>query len=204
MAKSGNRLERSRGAVPDRGSDESLVVRLTERDVEAFERLYERHSAQVYAICLRILRRHEIAQEVLQDAFWQLWDRPERFDPNRGRLRTFLFQIARSRCIDRLRRDRLRTFASPNPSPVFEIADIQTTGPTPLQSAMSAERRVRVLDALEGLPPECREILVLVYFEGLTRAEIAEHLHVPIGTVKTRARRGLRILRTQLEPGDES
>lgn len=203
MAKRENRFARTPGAGADPVPDEALVRRLLDADVEAFERLYERHAPRVFALCLRILRSREVAQEVLQDAFWQLWERPGQFDPDRGRLPTFLFQIARSRSLDRLRRERLRTPSHPELATSLEIADLATSVPTPLQSASITETRTRVLEALDGVPPECREVLVLAYFEGLTRTEIAEHLGIPVGTVKTRVRRGLKILRTQVEPGDE-
>ena len=84
------------GGGRDRSLDGDLVRRLLDSDLEAFERVYERHSPRVYALCLRMLKSPDLAEEALQDTFWQLWSRPDRFDPERGALITFLFQVARS------------------------------------------------------------------------------------------------------------
>ena len=92
----------------ERPTDAVLIGRMTESDVAALEAVYARYSPRVYALCLRMMRNREHAEEVLQDTFWQLWKRPERFDPERGSLATFLFQIARSRCLDRLRFEQRR------------------------------------------------------------------------------------------------
>ncbi|HPG26490.1 MAG TPA: sigma-70 family RNA polymerase sigma factor [Myxococcota bacterium] len=192
------------GGGRDRSLDGDLVRRLLDSDLEAFERVYERHSPRVYALCLRMLKSPDLAEEALQDTFWQLWSRPDRFDPERGALITFLFQVARSRCLDRLRFERRRGGDGPAPATSVEIPDLVSPGPTPFQSASFAEDRSRVRGALDAIAPECRDVVVLAYFENLSQSEIASTTATPLGTVKARMRRGLLQLRGLLGGGGES
>lgn len=177
---------------------------MIDSDVEAFEKVYERHSPRVFAICLRMMHSRPLAEEALQDTFWQLWRKPERFDASRGSLVTFLLQIARSRCLDRLRFERRRPGVEASPTRGLENSELSAGGPTPFQNAHFAEERARVRKALDELAPECRDVVVLAYFEDLSQSEIARLTSVPLGTVKARIRRGLLQLRAQLVVGGES
>ena len=174
---------------------------MVDGDVSALESLYDRHSTRVLAICLRILRDRDRAEEVMQDTFWQLWQRPDRFDPVRGRLSTFLAQIARSRSLDRLRAERSRTDRVEAARLEIEVHGDEADLEAPDARLALTERGEQVRAALAQLDVDQREIVGLTYFEGLSRAEAAERLALPIGTVKTRLRRGLERLRRALAQG---
>jgi RNA polymerase sigma-70 factor (ECF subfamily) len=199
-----SRPDPAAGRAHDRDRDRTLVDRLAQADVAALEEVYELYSARLFALCLRMMRDHARAEEVLQDTFWQLWSGPERFDAERGALITYLMQIARTRCLDRLRFEQRRGSGSLVSEAVLELRDFGASGPTPFQSALSAEERGRVRAALDELPDAYRDTLLLAYFDGLTQSEIAESTRTPLGTVKTRVRRALMRLREILQPEDES
>ncbi len=186
---------------PDAG-DEALVRRLSVGDARALGAVYDHYSPLVYGVLLRMLQNSAAAEELLQEVFWALWTRPERFDPARGSLRVFLFQLARSRALDHLRRERRRSGLlreRPILAPQESEAGAQSN---PFLAAVSAEDRTRVRRALAALPASQQRVLALSYFEGLSHSEIAEQLGEPLGTVKTRIRGGLARMRARLGGDD--
>lgn len=178
-------------------ADDGLVARLFDEDSTAFELLYERHSARVLAVGLRILRDRDLAEEVMQDVFWQLWQRPEIYDPTRGRLIALLCRIARNRALDRIRAERSQTDRVQAAKTELDVHP-PSERDSPLAILDNTRQGDRVRAALEDLEEPLREILVLGYFEGLTQSEIADRLGVPLGTVKTRTRRALERIRRAL------
>ncbi len=180
-------------------SDGDLWVRLRERDISSLEALYTRYGSYVYALALRMLGRSEEAEEIVQDVFWQLWKAETAYDPTRASVRTWLFAITRSRCLDRLRRHRSRT-----PS---ELPDGSGLGPAPSdpeQEAILAERQQHVVAAFQALPEPQRRALELGFFNGLTHREIAARLGEPLGTVKSRIKMGMDKLKDSLRSFEES
>lgn len=173
--------------------------RLAERDVGALEALYDRHAAILYAMLLRMLSSAAEAEEILHEVFWRAWSRPEQYQPGRASPRVFLFQLARSRALDRLRRDRRRRDLLGETGAALwqDVSAAEKTDP--LGSAVSAEDRARVRRALLELPASQRRAVVLSYFDGLSHREIAEELGEPLGTVKTRIRGGLARMRARLD-----
>jgi len=169
-----------------------LVAALGRREEGALTELYDRYGRTVYALALRILRDPGMAEEISLDAFWQVWQQIDRFNAERGSLSNWLFTIARSRAIDRLR-SRIaakRTSSDPGTS---------HSSPAPEEAVELAERRQLVRAAMTKLSPEQRNALELAYFEGLSHSEIAERLDQPLGTVKTRIRQAMLLLRRDLE-----
>lgn len=183
--------------------DRALIARIASSDAGALGVAYDRFSPLVYGVLLRMLQNASAAEELLQEVFWTLWTRPERFDPSRGSLRVFLFQLARSRALDHMRRERRRSgLLRQGPIPVPAENDDGSQS-NPFLAVVSAEDRTRVRQALAALPQAQRRVLALSYFDGLTHSEIAEQLGEPLGTVKTRIRGGLARMRARLG-GDES
>ena len=172
-------------------SDEALLARVAEKDREAFEVLYERHSARVLGLLLRIVNRRSEAEDLLQDTFWQAWRRADAFDPARGRAAVWLAMIARSRALDALRRRSLVSGGAEIPDVVLD----DTTALVGQQESCQLARR-----ALAQLPVEQRGAIQLAFFGGLTHEQIAERESIPLGTVKTRIRLGMRRIRALLEP----
>jgi RNA polymerase sigma factor (sigma-70 family) len=143
---------------------------------------------------LRYLQRlvgHDDAEDVLQQVFYEVWRHNGRYDPSRS-LAAWVLGIARNRAIDHLRRQRNTAVA------LEDLDDIPGEDGRELAERSARARVVR--DALNRLPDEQREVLVLAYFGGYTRSEIATHLDLPLGTVKARAFRGLRRLADLLTP----
>jgi RNA polymerase sigma-70 factor (ECF subfamily) len=176
--------------------DATLVERLLQRDVSAFEELYDRHSRVVYGLVLRIVQHASSAEEVAQDVFLQLWRNASRFDGSRGPFLPWLLTMARNRALDHLRlkseRQRRREDQAEQLPPVASAPDFE--------GRLDEKRRAaRVRDLMSALEPRQRRAIELAYFEGLSHSEIASALREPLGTVKSWIRNGLLKLKEGLE-----
>src|SRR5262245_4909322 len=182
----------SSGAPPD----VALVRRLLQRDVNAFEELYDRHSRIVYGLVLRILQQASTAEEVVQDVFLQLWRNAAQYDSSRGPFLPWLLTLSRTRALDHLRlkserqrrrEDQTEELPSAIASPDFE-------------GGLDQKRRAtRVRELMSALQPQQRRAIELAYFEGMSHSEIAEKLQEPLGTVKSWIRNGLLKLKEGLQ-----
>ena len=172
--------------------DHTLMQRLVERDTEALETLYDRHGGLVYRIGLRVLHDSHEAEQLLVDVFFELWHQAGRFNPNRASPRTYLITVARSRAIDRLRKQRRVPRPTADPA---EAVGAQAGGDDALGHALSQEWAEVLQASLQELSDQERHAIELVYYEGLTHAELAERMNSPLGTVKTWVRRALSKLR---------
>lgn len=183
-------------AEPSKIPDDVLLRAISQGDESALAALYDRYRLILFSLILRILHDRHEAEDVLQEAFLQVWRRAADFDESRGRCFTWLVTIARSRALDRLRMlaSRSRFVDSEAEPGADEFSD---TG----AEIVKSEQGEIVRRALRELPEEQRRPLLLAYFEGLTQAEIAERLGDPLGTVKTRMRSGLSKLRELLREG---
>jgi RNA polymerase sigma-70 factor (ECF subfamily) len=173
-------------------SDVALMQAIAGGDESAFEALYDRYSAIVHAVCLRILRGHAEAEAVLSDVFWQVWTQAAKYNPERGSPRTYLVTLARSRAIDRWRTISARStreIAAP-----VDVLDEKRHGESterPERRAILGEERELVREAIRGLSAAQRTALQLAFFEGRTHRQIAGDLDLPLGTIKTSIRQGL-------------
>jgi RNA polymerase sigma-70 factor (ECF subfamily) len=196
-------------------SDAQLVREVTEGSQVAFGALYDRHGSAVYVAAMRVSHDSWIAAEVVQETFLALWNRAELFDPSRGPLTAWLQRIARNRTVDHLRaagrHHRAATFSSFATATADdgsiddwltgtgELIGMAGPEPGPEAALSSKETRATIVDALATLAPNERSVIELAYGHGLTQSEIATRLGWPIGTVKTRTRRALRLLGDRLE-----
>ena len=175
-------------------SDVELVQRTASGDSEAFRMVYERHSGAVLSLAKRVLRNQQLAEDVSQEVFVQLWNKPERFDPDRGSLRTFLMTMAHGKSVDVVRSETSRKEREERDSlkaPVAAAGVDETVG-------RSLEDET-VRSALHQLPDEQRIPIELAYFGGNTYREVASHLGQPEGTVKSRIRIGMASLSKSLK-----
>ncbi len=171
-------------------SDTSLVWSVRSGDESAMASLYDRYSAIVYSVALRVLADSAAAEDILQEVFLQLWRNPGLFDASRGNLGAWLAVIARNRAIDQLRRRR----------PETDIADVVVSVEPDMAGEAERSRAMeKVRGALGAMPTAQRSALEMAYFEGLTHSEIAAKTGEPLGTVKTRIRTGLMSLRKVFE-----
>lgn len=174
------------GGNPAGEDDASLLVAVELGDAAALATLYDRYSRLVYSVALRVLRDAAAAEDVLQEIFMQVWRRPDSFVSARGSLAGWLAVVARNRAIDMLRRRR----------PAEQVEEIALAAPGNL--AEEGERNImmeRARAVIAKLPPEQRKTLEMAFSDGLTHAEIAEMTGDPLGTVKTRIRSALLVLR---------
>jgi RNA polymerase sigma-70 factor (ECF subfamily) len=179
--------------------DAELMARLRERDVGAFEALYNRYGNLVYSVSLRVLGDVEAAEDVVQDVFLRLWRKPQHYDTARGRFVTWLVSVTRNRAIDerrsRGRRQRRESLSEPELEDTLPGNDSDD----PATTAVRTDERDAIRQALAGLPREQRLAIELAYFGGYTQLEISEALSQPLGTIKTRIRLGMQKLRAALE-----
>ena len=171
--------------------DQALVAAIAIGDSNALEQLYDRYSAVVYRVALRMLKNRELAEDIVQEVFWRVWRRSASFASERGRVTQWLFGIAHNLCIDEMRRMRAR------PAPIYEdvdhpliqqLTDEQSDVPA---AAWSIEQRRIITEALSELPAAQRQAIELAYFGGMSHQQIATKLNRPLGTIKTRVRLGL-------------
>jgi RNA polymerase sigma-70 factor (ECF subfamily) len=174
----------------DGPSDVDLLVRVAERDREAFEILYGRYVRPVFGLALRRLRDRQRAEDAVQETFAAVWRSARTYRPERGPAAPWLYTVARNAIVDR-QRARVDQPA--------EVPDSPSAEPGPLDRAEASFVSWRVHRALEELPEKEREVLELAYWSELSQSEVAEYLHIPLGTVKTRTRSALSRLADLLE-----
>jgi RNA polymerase sigma-70 factor, ECF subfamily len=186
--------------TPPITDDNTLIEQIAQRDQAALSTLYDRYARIIYAIAFRSLRSAEESEEVVLDVFAQVWRIADRYDPRKSRADTWIFMLARSRVLDRLRKLQSR---KPSSGEVLDIAEIQvpSSGVDPIDAAVVSERREQVRSVLGQLPNEQRLVLELAYYKGLSHSEIAQTTGISLGTVKTRIRLGLNKLRSALGNG---
>ena len=185
-------------ALPDglpEASDAELLARVAGRDRDAFVALFDRFAARVKAFMMRRGASEADADEIAQEVMVQVWRRAETFDPARAAASTWIFTIARNRRVDLLRRTRR---PAPDPEdPLFQ----PEPEPDGFLRMDAAEREAHIRAGLAELPADQRAVLVAAFYDGLSHAEIAAKLHLPLGTVKSRIRLAFRHLRGVLGEG---
>jgi RNA polymerase sigma-70 factor (ECF subfamily) len=184
------------GAPASRLSPEDLdlLARMKAGDQDAFAQFYDRFAPGLFSMIFAILRDQKESEDVLQDAFVQMWKRLATFDPTRSNLFTWAVMISRHKAIDRLRARNRQTRLV---EAVVETKEVATQ-PGRAETSLPQDERDRVRRALAQLNDGQREAIDLAFFAGLTQSEIAEKLGAPLGTVKARIRRGLLALRDHL------
>jgi RNA polymerase sigma-70 factor (ECF subfamily) len=171
-----------------------LGAALHRREEAALTQLYDRYGSAVYAFVLRMTGDAGMAEEVTLDAFLHVWDQAHRFDASSNSLPSWLFTVARSRAIDRLR----AAHAQKRTRVEDHVAPQRVEQPDEMVEVSEQRRLVR--DAIRQLSQEQRRALELAYYEGLSHSEIAARLGEPLGTVKTRIRQAMLVLRRTLGP----
>jgi RNA polymerase sigma-70 factor (ECF subfamily) len=174
-------------------SDAQLVTLVARYNEVALAEIYRRHGAAVYGLACRVLNNAAEAEDVTQEVFLRLWNQPERFDPLRGNLRSYLLTQSHSRAVDTIRSlgAARRREASDAAQTARSTYDMQ-------HEAWDLMLSDEVLRALRGLPEEERRAIELAYFEGHTYVKVAEILDEPEGTIKSRIRNGMRRMRGEL------
>ncbi|MGH7067888.1 MAG: sigma-70 family RNA polymerase sigma factor [Acetobacteraceae bacterium] len=177
---------RSGGSASDLLAD--LLQRIARGDRAALRRLYDRQSPRLYAIALRITRDQELASDALHDACMQVLKQAGRFDPARGSAEAWLVSLVRYRALDIVRGRRREVLGyEPTDQPSFE--------PDALDLLATTEEGARLRACLAALEGDRRRLIILAFVDGLSHADLATRLGLPLGTVKSTIRRGLLKLR---------
>jgi RNA polymerase sigma-70 factor (ECF subfamily) len=171
-------------------TDSELLVRIADRDRVAFELLYQRYVRSVFGLALRRLRDRQRAEDAVQETFTAVWRSAGSYVPERGPAAPWLYAVARNAIVDRQRA---------RAEPPAEAVDSPSAEPGPPERVEASFVAWRVHRALEELPDKEREVVELAYWSGLSQSEVAEFLHIPLGTVKTRTRSALARLADLLE-----
>jgi len=167
-----------------------LMRRVAERDRAAFAELYQKTSAKLYGIVLRTLRRRDIAEEVLQEIYVQIWERAHQYDATRASPLGWMAVIARNRALDEVRRKRP---VSLDDAP--EALQVAVDAGDPLDLLEQSEALQRLRRCLDRLEPDRRQIVLSAYYDGLSREELARRFSHPVGTIKSWLHRSLLQLR---------
>ena len=176
--------------------DELLVRRMAQNDEGALAELYDRYAGRIFSVAYHICGQNEAAEEVVQDVFLTVWREARQYDAARGSLRTWMFAMARNRSIDFLRRQSAKPSVSfPHDSWLLNAASEDEDVARQAENALLWEEASKQLALM---PAQYRQPLMLAYFGGLSHREIAEVLHIPLGTVKTRMRVALDRLRQSM------
>lgn len=170
--------------------DAALAAAVATHDQAALEKVFERYGGAVRSMALRVLRNEALAEDTVQEVFVAFWNAPDRFDPSRGSLRTFLLTLAHRRAIDIVRSEQARFNREE------KVRD--DVPPSIDEEVWSRTVSEEVREAVAALSEGEREAISLAYFGGLTYVEVAERLGLPEGTVKSRIRSGMRRLGTML------
>jgi RNA polymerase sigma-70 factor (ECF subfamily) len=172
-------------------SDESLVAGMAAEDSDAAAAFVRRFQSRVFGLAVSVVGSPELAEEVAQDAFFKAWRAAAAYDPRRGRVSTWLLTITRNAAVDALR---MRREPPMDPDMLLALLAARETDET----SSDGETSARLQEALRDLPAEQAKPVVMMTFYGLTAAEIATRDDVPLGTVKTRIRRGLQAMRNRM------
>ena len=171
-------------------SDVELLGRIAAGDRAAFAEFYDRHCGRILGLLIRLLRQRPEAEDVLQECFFQVWSQAGRYEAQRSAPTAWLVLIARSRALDCLRRRRRSDATCSADAAAPAVAAEDSGGDLEREEGAHLTSR-----ALAQLPEEQRGAIRLAFYNGLTHEQIAESQHVPLGTVKTRIRRGIMRLR---------
>lgn len=183
------------GRLPAEVNDGTLngwMERIVDHDERALSTLYDATMPRVYRLVSRVVRQAALADEVVEDIYFQVWRQAARFDPERGRALTWLLGIARSRAIDTLRREARFKGDNLNHDALSELEDPAPAVDDLLDAARGHADLQRALMLLNAQP---RQLVAMAFFKGLTHEEIASETALPLGTVKSQIRRAMHTLR---------
>jgi RNA polymerase sigma-70 factor (ECF subfamily) len=186
---------------PEADADREAMRRVAAGDRAALRGLYERLARRVQALGVHLLKDAAEAEDLVQETFVEVWRRREEYDPAKSQVVHWVLMMARSRALGRLR---ARESARRRDDAAAAEAGDAVEAPRALRAVEAREAREQVGAALAALPEEQRRCIELAYYEGLSQSEIAEAMHEPLGTVKTRVRRGLLRLGQLLRGGEET
>jgi len=173
-------------------SEEELIVLLKQKDQKTFTALYDNYSAALYGVILRIVTTDEVAEDVLQEAFVKIWNNFTSYDATKGRLFTWMINIARNLAIDKTRSKDFK-----NNQKNLDVEKIVSYIDSKRNTTFTPDG-IGVKEIVAKLKPDYFNVVDLIYFKGYTHVEAAEALNLPLGTVKTRLRMAVMMLKEMM------
>lgn len=175
-------------------SSEELLVRIANGDKQAFGLFYDQTAARVLGICMQVLHNRAVAEEITQEVFIEIWRTAPTFSPQKGSAASWIYRLARSRAIDKLR-SRMATLSRDEKDAALQQFTHYIDVEDDAIRAVESQRLRKIVDSI-GEPH--RSAIMLTYFAGLSNQELADYLNIPLGTAKTRVRDGLKKLKAVL------
>ena len=187
----------------DSVSDEALMKRVRNRDVDAFQVLYCRYETRIFSFVLRYTGSRGLAEDLLQETFWRVWQAAATYQPQKGEFRSWLYRVALNTVRSEMAHKR-HVLEHTTSAPHSKISEGLKTGPAddPGSRLVHEENQTLVEKALSALSPSMREVVVLKCFEGMKFSEIAMVTGTPEGTLKSRFHRAIAEMRRRLIPGE--
>jgi RNA polymerase sigma-70 factor (ECF subfamily) len=175
---------------------QDLLAACARQDQAAFARLYQATAPKLFGVALRILRREDWAEEVLQECFVSIWNHAGSYSAGLSAPMTWMTSIVRNRCLDWLRRPNLEVVLErPGDEAEDPLEGVASEDPGPLDELARAADARALADCLGRLEVKQRQAIMLAFYDGLSHSELASHMRQPLGTVKTWVRRGLERLK---------
>jgi len=168
-------------------SEEELIQRLKQQDESAMAILYDNYAAALFGVILRIVKSEAVAEDVMQESFVKIWTSFVQYDVEKGRLFTWIINIARNTAIDKIRSKQYRVGS--------RTTAIEDSGVNNMESSYDIKpEQLGLKEVVAKLNPDQKQIIDMMYFDGYTQSEVAEELSIPLGTVKTRSRAAIKML----------
>ncbi|QJD82963.1 RNA polymerase sigma factor [Cohnella herbarum] len=183
--------------MSDEMTDLELIERITRKDSQALQLIYERYERPIYTFAFRIVKDAMLAEEVVQELFLRIWNAAEKYDGDQGKLSSWMFTLTRNIAIDGLRRRQIRTSKQ-----VVKTEQLNQTPDSATDTAIAVETKVigeQVRQAMRKLSPDQHQVVELIYFGGYTQQEVSVSCDIPLGTVKSRVRLAMKALKSELE-----
>ncbi len=171
--------------------EKHIVELLQERNEKAISLLYENYGDTLYGVALKVVRNEELAQDVLQESFVKIWKKSDSYDVSKAKLFTWLFRITRNTAIDKLRSVNTKT----NKEIQINVSDVYTLGVESTKPDL-----IDVRENLEKIEEKYQIVLDALFFQGMTQQEASDELDIPLGTIKSRLKIGLRELKKIYDP----
>lgn len=177
----------------DHIEEQELILKLKNQDKDALSYLYDKYGAALYGAVQRIVQDDDVTAEVVQDIFLKIWNKIGMYDPQKGRLFTWMLNLSRNAAIDKIRSKEIKRSAKTDSIDEYVYTiDRQSSTETSVDG-------IGVRALMDDLVEEQRFVLLKVYFEGFSHSEIADEYDIPLGTVKSRLRSALKHLRNKVQ-----
>ncbi len=195
---------RARWLIPRKSQERNvrlaaLMARVALGDQAAFAELYAQTSAHLYGVAVRILRDGALAEEILQEAFVSVWHHAGTYEAAKSQPSTWLAAIVRNRCLDLMRRREIDTITMTADDDDGREFDLPSGDPTPVEMLLAGADAQAVRDCVDALDAGPKQAIALAFYQGLSHAELSDHLRQPLGTVKSWVRRALERLKGCLD-----